>query len=210
MTIQVKVYSDFVCPYCFMAETPLKEAIGGKDAEMEWMPFELYPYPAEPLRPEGEYIQNDWKESVKPRAEKLGISIQLPQFSPLPYTHLAHEGHLFAKEHGKGEEYSHSVFTGLFQKGLDIGNIEILTKIAGQLGLHEETFREALQLRKYKDEHRKLLQHAKEEANITVVPTIVIGDRILRGLHPKETIEKAIRCAIRESKMEFCEGDQCH
>lgn len=30
--------SDYVCPFCFLAELPLNEAIQGKQVEVEWMP----------------------------------------------------------------------------------------------------------------------------------------------------------------------------
>ena len=49
MSIKIRVYSDCVCPFCDLAEIPLQEAIRGKDVEVEWMPFELRPYPNETL-----------------------------------------------------------------------------------------------------------------------------------------------------------------
>lgn len=30
MALKIRVYSDYVCPYCFLAEKPLQEAIRGK------------------------------------------------------------------------------------------------------------------------------------------------------------------------------------
>ena len=47
MTLKVQVYSDYVCPYCFLAEGPLNEAVAELNGdlegavEIEWMPFEL-------------------------------------------------------------------------------------------------------------------------------------------------------------------------
>jgi predicted DsbA family dithiol-disulfide isomerase len=58
MVVPIRVYSDFVRPFCFLAEFLLKEAIAGKDVKVEWMPFELRPYPTPTLRPEGGYLQN--------------------------------------------------------------------------------------------------------------------------------------------------------
>jgi hypothetical protein len=42
MTTKIKVFSDYVCPYCFLAEFPLKAATKEKDVEVEWMPFDHY------------------------------------------------------------------------------------------------------------------------------------------------------------------------
>lgn len=38
---RLEVWIDFVCPYCFLAEKPLEEAMRGLDVRLDWMPFEL-------------------------------------------------------------------------------------------------------------------------------------------------------------------------
>ena len=78
--------------------------------EVEWMPFELRPYPNETLRPEGDYLQRAWQQSVYPIARRLGVPIKLPEVSPQPHTNLAFEGYQFAKEHGKGNDYNRRVW----------------------------------------------------------------------------------------------------
>jgi predicted DsbA family dithiol-disulfide isomerase len=179
MSLNIRVYSDYVCPFCFLAEQPLKEAIAGKDVEVEWMPFELRPFPNETLRPEGDYLQNTWKQSVYPMAEQMGIKIVLPKISPQPHTHLAFEGYQYAKEHGKANEYNERMLEAFFQEELDIGNMDVLAGLATELGLHAEEFRGALHTRKYKDRHRKALQHAYQEADIHAVPTFIIGNQVV-------------------------------
>ncbi|MBB5325629.1 putative DsbA family dithiol-disulfide isomerase [Anoxybacillus tepidamans] len=47
MTLSIKVYSDYVCPYCFLAKKPLEDAVQNKDVNIEWMPFELRPKPSQ-------------------------------------------------------------------------------------------------------------------------------------------------------------------
>ncbi|PLR83050.1 2-hydroxychromene-2-carboxylate isomerase [Bacillus canaveralius] len=211
MALKIKVYSDYVCPFCFLAEKPLEEAINGKDVEVEWMPYELRPYPNETLLPEGDYLRNTWKQSVYPMAERLGIPIVLPKVSPQPYTHLAFEGFQYAKEHQKGNEYNDRMLRAFFQEEQDIGNIDILTKLAGEVGLDENEYRQALETRKYKEQHQKALQHAYTEANITAVPTFVIGDTVLSGVRSKETIEQAIEEELKKqlSDDQFFEGMAC-
>ncbi len=156
------------------------------------MPFELRPYPTETLRAEGDYLQSVWKQSVYPMAERMGIKIVLPNVSPQPYTHLAFEGYQFAKELGKGNEYNDRMLRAFFQEQQDIGDIEVLTKLAGEIGLNEQKYREALETRKYKEAHQKALYHAFNEVNITAVPTFVIGKRTVSGMRSKETLESII------------------
>jgi predicted DsbA family dithiol-disulfide isomerase len=192
MSLKIKVYSDYVCPFCFLAEQPLEEAIKGKDVEVEWMPYELRPYPNETLKPEEDYLQSTWKQSVYPMAERMGIDIVLPNISPQPYTHLAFQGFQYAKEQGQGNEYNDCLLRAFFQEEQDIGNIDVLTKLAGEIGLNEKEYRKALDTRKYKEVHQKALEHAYNDANISAVPTFVIGSTTVAGVRSKETLQQII------------------
>lgn len=196
MTLKIKVFSDYVCPYCFLAEFPLEAAIQGKDVEVEWIPFELRPSPQATLKPEDDYLQTVWKQSVYPLARKIGVEIKLPTISPQPHTHLAFEGYQYAREHGKANEYNDRILRAFFQEDLDIGNIEILTQLAGEIGLDEKEFRESLETRRYKTAHQQALEQTRKEIGITSVPTFIIGDRILPGLLSQESLERAINRAL--------------
>lgn len=193
MALKIKVYSDYVCPYCLLAKKPLDEAIEGKDVEVEWMPYELRPYPNETLKPEGNYLKTVWRDSVYPTAERLGIPMVLPRVSPQPYTHLAFEGYQFAKEQGKAKEYNERILKAFFQEEQNIGDIEVLAKLAGEVGLDQQEYRKALEERRYEMAHKRALHHAYNEANISAVPTFIIGNRMLRGMHSKETFEQVIK-----------------
>lgn len=198
MPLKIFVYSDYVCPYCLLAKKPLDEAIKGKDVEVEWLPFELRPYPTPTLKPEGDYLQSVWIQSVYPMAERLGVSIRLPKVSPQPYTHLAFEGYQYAKDNGKGQAYNERILKAFFQEEQDIGDVDVLARLAGDVGLDVEEYREAVTTRKYKEAHEQALRHAYEEAKIEAVPTVVIGDTVLRGAYPKEMIEKVIEEEINK------------
>lgn len=195
MTLQIKVYSDYVCPFCFLADFPLKEAIKGKDVSLEWMPFELRPEPNATLRPEGDYLQRAWAQSVYPMAEQMGVRIVLPKVSPQPHTHLAFEGYQYAKSHGKGDEYNDRMFRAFFQEEQDIGDIDVLAKSAAEVGLDPAEFREALKERRYREAHQMALRHAVEEVGVTAVPTFIIGKHVLSGVQTREMLERAIALA---------------
>ncbi len=156
------------------------------------MPFELRPEPHPTLRPEGDYLQRAWTQSVYPIARGMGVPIKLPPVSPQPHTHLAFEGYQYAREHGKGNEYNHRVLEAFFREGQDIGQIDVLAKLASEVGLDGEEFREALRSRRYREAHLRALRHAYEEAGVTGVPRLVIGNRVLTGLQDRETLEAVI------------------
>ncbi len=156
------------------------------------MPFELRPEPHPTLRPEGDYLQRAWQQSIYPIARRMGVPITLPQVSPQPHTHLAFEGYQYAKDHGKGNDYNHRVLKAFFVEGQDIGQIDVLTKLACEVGLNEQEFEEALRTRKYRAAHQQALRHAYEEAGVTGVPMFVISSQVLTGLLDRETLESVI------------------
>jgi predicted DsbA family dithiol-disulfide isomerase len=164
------------------------------------MPFELRPEPHPTLRPEGEYLQRAWSQSVYPLARRLGVRIALPPVSPQPHTHLAFEGYRYAREHGEGNEYNHRVLEAFFVEGRDIGDLGVLTKLAGEVGLDERAFEDALRTRKYREAHRRALRHAYEEAGVTGVPMFVIGGRTLTGLQDQETLDAVIDEELAKSE----------
>src|SRR5262249_13606362 len=154
--------------------------------------YELRPHPTPTLRPEGEYLQRAWSQSVYPLAGRMGVPIVLPQISPQPYTHLAFEGYQYAREHGQGNAYNHRVFEAFFHEGRDIGGIKVRTELARHLGLDAAEFQKTPGTRKYREAHRRALRHAYEEARVSSVPHFVIGGQILTGLQDRNTLEAVI------------------
>lgn len=119
-------------------------------------------------------------------ADQEGINIVFPNESPQPYTHLEFEGDQYAKVKGKGNEYNIRILRAFFQEEQDIGNVDVLTKLAGKIGFDEKEYRTALVNRTYREDHQNAMQHAYKEASITAVPTIIIGDTIAAGIRSKE------------------------
>jgi predicted DsbA family dithiol-disulfide isomerase len=117
--------------------------------------------------------------------------------SPQPYTHLAFEGFQYAKEKGSGNEYNGRVLRAFFQEEQDIGDSEVLTQLAEEVGLNREQFREVLETRQYKEAHQTALYQTHKEAGISAVPTFIVEGQRLQGLQSKETLERVIDFAQR-------------
>lgn len=198
MSLRIRVWSDFVCPFCMIAEQPLQEAIAesGLDVEVEWMPFELRPHPTPTLRPEDAYLQTVWPRSVYPLAERHGVRIRLPSVSPQPYTALAWEGYQFAREHGKGAEYNDRVLQAFFQEDRDIGRPDVLAGLAGEIGLDAGAFAQALAERRHAGAHRQALAQA-QALGVSAVPSFLIGGQLHAGVQPRETLLRALREAAQ-------------
>lgn len=188
----ITVYSDYVCPYCLLAERVLSEAIGERDISINWRAFELRPDPVPTLRPEDPYLPNIWEKSVYPLAERLDVPIQLPSISPQPRTDKAFEILAMAQDKGVDHPYSMNVLRAFFQENQDIGDSQILIEAAVEAGLDAEEVREALENGTYKKRHQEALRHAHEDMTITSVPTIVVGERVFRGTPPLDALRGAI------------------
>lgn len=90
--------------------------------------------------------------------------------------------------------------TTFYVEGQDIGDISVLTALAGEVGLERAAFETALRERTYREVHQRALRHAYEEACVTGVPMFVIGDRVLTGLQSKETLEAVVKVAQTASR----------
>lgn len=154
--------------------------------------------PTPTLRPEDEYLQSAWKNNVYPLAQRLGLEMTLPSVSPQPYTRLAHEGMEFAKDHGKGNEYAHALFRAFFQRSEDIAKLDVLTRLAVEVGMNAEDFREAISASKYKDRTLDLLRQARMQM-ITAVPTFIIGRQRVSGLYPADVLKQIVEEQMKNS-----------
>ncbi|EON68444.1 hypothetical protein W97_07654 [Coniosporium apollinis CBS 100218] len=193
MATTVDIYSDYVCPFCLLAEEVLTaELKDRRDVKVRWHPFELRQYPTPTLRTEDEYLPRVWKSSVYPMAARLGVDIKLPNISPQPYTHTAFEGSFFAAEHDRANEYNVAVLRAFFQQERDIGNVDVLADVAAGVGLDREEFRQALIDRKYRQAEKHAVQHASE-LGITSVPTIFVNGRMIcSGVPNRDTLRRAL------------------
>lgn len=196
--VKVQVWSDFVCPFCMIAEQPLLEAVQafGGPVDIEWMPFELRPHPTPTLRPEDSYLQTVWPQSVYPVAARFGVALKLPTVSPQPYTALAWQGYQFARAHGRGHDYNDRVLRAFFQHDQDIGRVEVLTQIALQAGLDAVDFEAALHDGRYREAHAQALALARAQG-VSAVPAFRIGRHWLPGVQPAQVLERALRDAAQ-------------
>ncbi|OJA07472.1 DsbA family protein [Halomonas sp. QHL1] len=182
MPQQIIVYTDYVCPFCLLAEEAIAQATKGLDVEIRWRPFELRPAPVPTLKVEDPYLPKIWREAVYPMAEKLGVPIKLPNVSPQPRTDKAFEVFAMAEEQGLGHAYSMAALKAFFQQERDIGDPEVLADIGESVGLERQAVLDALAQGSYREQHQAAQRHAVEEAMIQSVPTLVIDGEVIQGV----------------------------
>ena len=190
MSQQIIVYTDYVCPFCLLAEEAIAQATQDLDVEIRWRPFELRPAPVPTLKVEDPYLPRIWQDSVYPMAEALGVPIKLPAISPQPRTDKAFEVFAMAEEQGLGHAYSMAALKAFFQQERDIGDPEVLADIGASVGLDHQAVLDALADGRYREQHQRALRHAVEEARIQSVPTLVINGEVLQGVPDPEALKR--------------------
>jgi predicted DsbA family dithiol-disulfide isomerase len=165
--------------------------------DVVWRAFELRPEPVPALDPKGDYLQNAWRNSVYPLAERLGVKMVLPPLQPR--SRLAHEAAHWARSHGRFDDYHAEIFRAFFERGEDIGDIEVLITLALEPGLDSGSLRTSLQTHEF--ETSVLADEREAKAlEVTGVPAFIANRKaMLSGVQPLENLKKLIDYAARRS-----------
>ncbi len=195
--LQIHVWSDYVCPFCLIADELIERAISGRsdtdaDVEVVHHASKLRPSPSPTPRPENPHPPEEiWQRAVYPMARHHQVPIRLPTVSPQPRTELAFRGARYAAERGRARAYHRRVLTAFFREDLDIGDRTVLTRLAEESGLDPAAYAASLDAPEYAAEHRRELAESARLA-INVVPTIVIGTARIDGVATEDTIRQAL------------------
>ena len=163
------------------------------DIEIVWRAFELRPYPVPTLDPNGDYLQNAWKNSVLPLAEKLGVTMKLPPVQPR--SRLAHEAAHWARSVGRFDDMHKAIFRAIFERGEDIGEIDVLLSIADSLDLDKNALRVALINHEFLDNVVED-EYEAEMLGVNGVPAFVADQKAaLSGVQPVESLKRLIEIA---------------
>jgi predicted DsbA family dithiol-disulfide isomerase len=135
-----------------------------------WRAFELRPEPVPTLDPDGEYLHRVWGSSVYPMAERLGMTLRLPPVQPR--SRHAHEAAHWSRTQGQFDDYNAAVFRAFFERGEDIGKIDVLAKLAEDLALGGESLRNALEAGEF-EQSVLADQRAAQALGVRGVPAFV-------------------------------------
>jgi len=158
-----------------------------------WKAFELRPDPAPSLDPAGEYLTRVWRDSVYPLAERLGMTMRLPPIQPR--SRRAHEAAKWAQTQNQFAAYNEALFRAFFERGEDISDIDVLAKLARDLGLDDLTLRVALESKQFEP---SVVADEGEAAELGVhaVPAFVFNRRFaLTGVRPVTALEQMVHHA---------------
>lgn len=203
--IPVTVYSDYVCPFCYVAKeraAQLEEAYG---IEVVWKPYELRPMAPQQGLPAAMLHNGD------PRLKHVGkmarscaeeVCLTLGDYVPYSNSRLAFEIGALAEDHGRGHAYRDALFGAYFVDKRDIGESEVLIEVAVRSGIREADAARCLDDRTHQARVETELAEAVD-FGVTGVPTFVIGTFPIVGAQPIESLrfvyDKLMKKALEAS-----------
>jgi predicted DsbA family dithiol-disulfide isomerase len=208
MPLKILMFSDFVCPFCYIGFETIRKLKPEFDLELEWRGFEIHPeWPAEGIEAEKVYARMmspqarvaAWQR-ISAMAEAAGVKMSPP--ARLTNSHAALMAAEYAHEEGKGEEFEKRVYRAYFEDGANIGDSETLKKLGAEVGLEPERIAEAARSPKY---DLKLKNNAlvASRRGVSGVPTFFIGDFPLVGAQSEDVMRKILaRASERQASME--------
>ena len=146
--MQIDIYSDIVCPWCFVGKRRLERALNEfKDVmtvKVTWRPFQLNPTMPSDGMDRTAYLKAKFGslEAFGRMEEQLlaaGADEQIPfafeKIQRTPNTFVAHRLVWYAEQLGRQDSAVESLFRGYFTEGADIGSMSVLGQLAGRAGL---------------------------------------------------------------------------
>ena len=154
--LAITVYSDVICPWCYVGKRRLEAALAGPGMpagiEFTWRPFELNPdMPAEGVERKvyragkfGEARSAQLDVQMASTGREVGIEFAFDRMRRTPNTRLAHRLIWEADRQSRQDAVVERLFHGYFEEGLDIGRVDVLESIAVEAGLEADGVERAL------------------------------------------------------------------
>ena len=190
--MQVEIWSDVVCPWCYLGKRRFELAVAARpqfEPRVTWRPFELNPdLPIDGVD-RASYLASrlgtaervaEVHAELKRQGEASGIEFRFDLIERMPNTrrshlliaHAARAGRRGGADHGLAAKVKDRIMRAYFEEGRDIGDVEILVSLGAEAGLAERECRSALILRSGQDGVIAAERHAAV-LGITGVPTFI-------------------------------------
>ena len=196
--IRLDIFSDPVCPWCYIGKAYLDRALaarGDHPFAIEWQPFQLNPDMPAGGMDRASYLERKFGGKaqavqiyarVEAAARAAGLVIDFANIPRIPNTLDAHRLIHWAGLEARQTPMKAALMQAYWRDGRDIGDLETLADIAGEVGLDRAAMARLLASDADRDAIAARDTHARERG-VNAVPTFVIADRhVLSGAQPPE------------------------
>ncbi len=224
MKLRVDIWSDVVCPWCYIGKRRFERALGtfehAKDVDVVWHSFELDPS-APRVRENishAEHLAKKYRvgaaqaqamiDRVTSAAAAEGLEFHYERAKG-GNTFDAHRVIHFAQTKGLGAQMKERLLKGYFTDGAPIGETAGLVPLAVEVGLPEAEVADVLATDRYAKEVRDD-ENLARELGISGVPFFVIGGRLgVSGAQAPEVLVGALERGWAEQPTEIVDGAVC-
>ena len=200
----IDVVSDAVCPWCFVGKRRLEAALGQTGeagVSVRWRPYQLDPtIPAEGLDRRA-YMKAKFRDDsrlaevhdrLKALGAEVGIQFDFDAIARAPNTLDAHRLIRWAAEAGAQDQVVERLFSDYFEKGRDIGDVEVLVAAAEACGLDGAEVRAHLAGEDGIADVRAEIEHA-QSVGVSGVPFFIFAAKFaVSGAQGADVIARAI------------------
>lgn len=200
--MEIDIYSDVVCPWCYIGKHRLEQALASYDGEVtiRYRAFQLDPRPvAEPYpvieRLAAKFGGPEQARQIAARTTAAAAGTGLEMNFDRAVTANSFDAHRlvwFATSRGRAADMIEALYRAHFTDGVDIGSRSALTTLAAGIGLGEAEVRDFLDSPLGKKEVSADLT-AAHELGITSVPTFLFaGKYVVTGAQEPATLRAAL------------------
>lgn len=212
--MKITVWSDFVCPFCYIGATHLEKALENfehaDEVEIEYKSYQLEP--GAKYEPEKTYLQamvdrkNSTTEQMQQMVDQIGNMAKEAGLNynfedmKLTDTFPAHRVFQYAKEEGKGYEYFDKLYEAFFINGELISDADVLKRIGTEIDLDANRIGEILENDKEYDKQVVLDIQEAGQIGVQGVPFFVFNNKYgVSGAQPVEAFEQVLNQVHAES-----------
>ncbi len=187
--MNVDVFSDPICPWCYIGKRRLETALDrferARQATVRWRAFQLNPgMPVEGMARDaylalkfgGDERASQIYEVIGQAGVEVGIPFAFEKIERTPNTIQAHRLIRHAARSGRDGDLVEALFRGYFLDGRDLSDDAILADIADECGMDPDGARQYLAGRDDEEEIRAEHDFAVS-LNITGVPCFILEGR---------------------------------
>lgn len=203
----IEIWSDYACPFCYIGEAHLTQALKELNAEnisVTFKSFELDPEAdIKVMSSTAERFAEKYGMSLTAATERIEEISSMGRTAGLDFKYLttrytntfdAHRLAKFAQDKGR-DEIVIKLFDAYFTKNLELANFDVLKKIAVECGLDGREVDDMLNSDSYAEDVRAD-ELTAARLGIHAVPYFVIGGKYgLSGAQPVEILKQTIKDA---------------
>ncbi|WP_226581269.1 DsbA family protein [Halobacillus litoralis] len=209
--MKIEVWSDFVCPFCYIGKRRLEEALAqfpDQTVNVEYKSFELDPNAERNTgRNMHEKLAAKYGRSIDEAREMTRNMTEQAKMSGLDFhfesmiptnTFDAHRVAQLANEKGLGKETAERFFKAVLTDSKDIGDPETIADMAVEAGLDRDEVVKVLESSDYAEAVRKEEMEA-QQIGVQGVPFFVINRKYaISGAQPTEAFVQGLEKAFAE------------